>query len=307
MFPPIAPIINVDMIYQYQPNPYVGFGFNAAPIIQQIPQQNPFLNQLLHTQQQLINNQFLQNASISASMFAQQQQQHQHNQQQQLQIGSSLSSLASSSLPTSSTTEINDNDLTSFQQETKFGDKIKFATWNVRGAIEMDKRNAIDKCLNEKMVQIACIQETKLQMTQLETANYRWHFINRKNDHSIHCGTAILVKHSLRGAVTNFEAVTGNILSCFVRSKESTILLISAHFTEDIGTETEFDRLKNFLKLYESLPTIIFGDFNAQLGKSDLVNSDHVFMGKLKHFSCDFASVRILIISFFPNRTISLS
>ncbi len=225
MFPPIPPIINVDMIYQYQPNPFVGFGFNPAPIIQQIPQQNPFLSQLIHTQQQIINSQILQNVS---TMFAQQQQQHQHHhqqqhqqqQQQQLQITSSQSSL-----PTASTTEINDNDLTSFQQETNFGDKIKFATWNVRGAVEMDKRMAIDKCLNEKMVQIACIQETKLQMTQLETANYRWHFIAPKIDHSIHCGTAILVKHSFNGAVTNFEAVTGNILSCFVRSKDATILL----------------------------------------------------------------------------------
>src|SRR6202012_3107834 len=111
-----------------------------------------------------------------------------------------------SSLPTSITTEINDNDLTSFRHETNFGDKIKFATWNVRGAVEIDKRNAIDKCLNEKMVQIACIQETKLQMTYLDTANYKWHFINRKNDHNIYCGTAILVRHSFEAAVSNFEA-----------------------------------------------------------------------------------------------------
>lgn len=291
MFPPI---INVDMIYQYQPNPYVSFGFNPAPIIQQIPQQNPFLSQLIHTQQQIINSQILQNASMSASMFAQhQQQQQQHHQQQQI----------ASSLPTSSTTEINDNDLTSFQQETNFGDKIKFATWNVRGAVEMDKRNAIDKCLNEKMVQIACIQETKLQMSHLETANYRWHFINRKNDHNIHCGTAILVKHCFNGAVTNFEAVTGNILSCFVRCRESTILIISAHLTENVGTEIEFDRLKNFLKLYESLPTIIFGDFNAQLGKLDLVNADHDFMGEFNLF-CYFSSIWNTCIALIRKKTI---
>lgn len=278
MFPPVQPIINVDMIYQYQPNPFVGFGF-PTPIIHQIPQQNPFISQIIHTQQQLINSQILQNVS----MFANQQPQHQQHEQhpQQLQI----TSAQLSSLPTSSTTEINDNDLSSFHHETNFGDKIKFATWNVRGAIEMDKRNAIDKCLNEKMVQIACVQETKLQMTQLETANYRWHFINRKADDNFHCGTAILVKHSFVGAVTNFEAVTGNILSCFVRSKDTTILLISAHLTEDIGTDIEFERLKNFLKLYESLPTIIFGDFNAQLGKTDLVNSDFVFMGESVDFS----------------------
>ncbi|KAJ6630198.1 hypothetical protein Bhyg_16713, partial [Pseudolycoriella hygida] len=208
MFPPITPIINVDMIYQLQPNP---------------------------------------------------------------------------------TTEIDDIDLTtSTQPDTNFDDKIKFATWNVRGAIEMDKRNAIDKCLNEKMIQIACIQETRIQMTQLETANYRWHFITRKSDHPVHYGTAILVRHNFKAAVTNFEAVTGNILSCFVRSKELTILLISAHLTDDIGTEIEFDRLKNFLKLYESLPTIILGDFNAQLGKLDTVNDDLVFMGRfLYHDKCN--------------------
>lgn len=269
------------MIYQYQPNPYVGFvqGFNPNPIMQQIPQQNPFLSQLLHTQQQIINNQILQNASISASIFAQQQQ-HLDQQQQE--------SSMTSTLPTSSTTEINDNDLTSSQQETNFGNHIKFATWNVRGAVEMDKRNAIDKCLNDKQVQIACIQETNLQMTHLETANYRWHFIRRKNDDNIHCGTAILVRHSFGAAVSNFEAVTGNILSCFVRSNGMTILVISAHLTEEIGTEMEFDRLKNFLKLYESLPTIILGDFNAHLGKLDVTNPDHVFMGQhLYHDKCN--------------------
>lgn len=280
MFPPIPPLINVDMIYQYQPNPYVGFGFNAAPaIIQQIPQQNPYLSQLIHTQQQIINNQILQNVS----MFAQQHQQQHQQQQQHLQITSSQCSP-----PTFSSTEINDNDLASCQQETSFGDKIKFATWNVRGAVEMDKRNAIDRCLNEKMVEIACIQETKLQVTQLETANYRWHVIRRKSDHNIHCGTSILVKHSFKGAVTNFEAITGNIFSCFVRSKESTILVISAHMTDELGTDVEFERLKNFLKLYESLPVIIFGDFNAQLGKLDLVNSDQVFMGEFVSLICQF-------------------
>lgn len=255
------------MIYQYQPNPYVSFvpGFNTNPIIQQ----NPFFSQLIHTQQ-IINSQIFQNASLSASMLALQQR---HTaQQQQLE--------AISSLPTSSNTEINDNDFTSFHQEANFGDKIKLATWNVRGAGENNKRNRIDKCLNQKMVEIACIQETKLHMTNLETANYRWHFIHRKDDHFLHCGTAILVKHSLGASVSNFEPVTGNILSCFVRCKELTILLISAHLTEDMGNEIEFERLKNFLKLYESLPTIILGDFNAELGKCDMVDADHVFMGK---------------------------
>lgn len=301
MFPPGNPIINVDMIYQYQANPYVGFGFNPPPIIHQIPQQNPFISQLLHTQQQIINSQILQNAFVQHH-HQQQQQQHQQLQQQEQQ-----QTACASSLPISTTTEITDNDLSTFQHETNFGDKIKLATWNVRGATDLDKRNAIDRCLNEKFVQIACIQETRLQTNQLETTNYRWHFINRTNDQDIHCGTAILVKHSFNGALTNFEAVTGNILSCFVRSDNTTILLISAHMTDDIGTDVEFERLKNFLKLYESLPTIIFGDFNAQLGKSDLQSSDFVFMGKLSvHVSTFHTSYPIFLLSMRINRKIPL-
>lgn len=261
------------MIYQIQPNPYMSFvpGFNPNPVIQQMPQQNPFLSQLF--QQQLINNQILQNVSIGASIFAQHQQHHQE-QHQSLQI-------TASSLPTSSTTEINDQ--ASCHQETNFGPQIALATWNVGGALEMDKRYAIDKCLNDKGIQIACIQETKLDVTNLDTANYKWYFINKKNDNNFHCGTAILVKHNFEAAVSNFEAVTGNILSCFVRTKDITILVISAHLTEDFGSEIEFERLKNFLKLYESMPTILMGDFNAQLGKSDISKGDHVFMGRFCH------------------------
>ena len=61
--------------------------------------------------------------------------------------------------------------------------KIKFATLNIQGPNMIGKRQEIEKWMEEKRIDILCIQETKINCNATEKRNgYTWYFSSDVKD-----------------------------------------------------------------------------------------------------------------------------
>ena len=156
---------------------------------------------------------------------------------------------------------------------------IKLASWSVDGNVDAAKRNEIDKVLFENGVDIACIQDTQLSNDSLESKNYKWHIIGKTTkDSIIQEGIAILARKEISSFVMNINAITDNILACNVKMNRESILVVSAHISQDDDGD-EFKFLEQYLSLNNKKSTIVLGNFNAEIGEQDITGNYEEYFG----------------------------
>jgi hypothetical protein len=93
---------------------------------------------------------------------------------------------------------------------TKQNALITMCTWNLRGATTEVKQKLIDFEISRLKIGIACVQETHLRCSKLDSTNYTWHLGPQYQSRASR-GIAFLISKSFQGSIKNINFITPNI------------------------------------------------------------------------------------------------
>lgn len=156
---------------------------------------------------------------------------------------------------------------------------LTIGTWNVRGANDIGKRRDIDLYLSTSRFGIVALQETKLACRTCDTKNYKWILGIDNGLLRTSRRLAILVHVSLSKMVKKIHKVSVNILAIELLHDNRTMLFINVHMPQGATSGSEFCELRSFILKHTNSMIILFGDFNAHLGKDDLTADDMRYIG----------------------------
>lgn len=164
---------------------------------------------------------------------------------------------------------------------------LHIGSWNVRGANQDHKREAIDNFLYANSYDVVCLQETKFEASDCQTRHYKWICGKGKNNRTYR-GLAILVHIDRLSIIQEVRSISHNIMMCNMNLEGKNILLLNVHLPDVRGNPEEFQLLHQFTRRHSTKEIIIIGDFNAHVGKKDLTSLDRRCIGpNLYHDVCN--------------------
>ncbi|KAL1400304.1 hypothetical protein pipiens_007547 [Culex pipiens pipiens] len=167
-----------------------------------------------------------------------------------------------------------------------------FASWNVRGCTEEEKRNDMDLFFFQKGYQIIGLQETRMIQCSIQTENFWWFNVNNEEVRSrMGGGTAIMVSKKLFKEGM-FRRISDDSCSYMLEVFGEKVVFLSCYVRSEASVESgEFHKIRNFLL---TLPAalarnvVIVGDFNAHIGIRDRTDQDKgIFGNNLHHDICN--------------------
>lgn len=167
-----------------------------------------------------------------------------------------------------------------------------FASWNVRGCTEEEKRNDMDLFFFQKGYQIIGLQETRMIQCSIQTENFWWFNVNNEEVRSrMGGGTAIMVSKKLFKEGM-FRRISDDSCSYMLEVFGEKVVFLSCYVRSEVSVESgEFHKIRNFLlTLPASLArnVVIVGDFNAHIGIRDRTDQDKgIFGNNLHHDICN--------------------
>lgn len=155
--------------------------------------------------------------------------------------------------------------------------KLKVATWNLRGALKVDKRLIIDLLAKHHQLSIVCVQETHLTANSIETPNYSW-MLGPQVSGRASRGCGFLVAKDFPFPV-KFHCYSVNICQLTVQlSTESTLILLCVHRFNNGHPQSsvEAGELNGILRELTLKNVLVCGDFNAHIGKDTVARDEEL-------------------------------
>lgn len=112
-------------------------------------------------------------------------------------------------------------------------DNINIATWNVRGAATLNKKADIDSILEDKLIHIACLQETHLKTGSYKSKHYLWSLCeNRKR------GLAILIRKNCGLTIKWTKSNTNNMAALIYLDNQTTLFIVNIRVSNSTSAAT---------------------------------------------------------------------
>ena len=175
----------------------------------------------------------------------------------------------------------------------------RFATWNVRGCAQADKRALVDQALHDKGITIAAVQETRMPAGEANTTHYHWHL---EGTHSAGAGRglAFLIHHSAtRLTIHSVEFPGANVGVLTATYCGLRLTFINTHVPSDRRQQATTRRLTAAVMHAPSTSfTILLGDLNGHLGQDAIRPSDVEYVGtSLFHDDTNPAGLALLTVA----------
>ncbi|XP_039309130.1 craniofacial development protein 2-like [Solenopsis invicta] len=160
----------------------------------------------------------------------------------------------------------------------------RLATWNVRGLLQTGKLDILKKELERNRVKIAGISETHWRgRGHFRSNNFAIYFSGP--DDASRNGVAFMVHGTLARAVLGYETVSDRIISIRLKAKPCTLNIIQVYAPTSEADEEDMDNFYSSLqRIIEKIPnrevTIIMGDWNAKVGRTDGDNHIRDVLGR---------------------------
>lgn len=159
---------------------------------------------------------------------------------------------------------------------------FRMASWNVRGCCREDKRNDIDKKLEDHNIHMAFLQEVNTVCNTIVTDNFRWQILKAVGNKQR--GLAVLTRKSAGIYVQGIDRISNNVMKVEVSIGSGNS---RKHFTV-INVHAPNNGIANFfaelgyalLSCANKNEVLICGDFNSQLGITDLCPDERELIGK---------------------------
>lgn len=152
---------------------------------------------------------------------------------------------------------------------------ISIATWNVRGCAQSLDKTKIDKILSDRNITIAGLQETHLATGEFKSKHYNWILAGGKNNKEYR-GIAILISNAADYDIIRTHRKSQDVMAIYLRLKTTTscdpinILVITTHIPS--SSTLRFTEIGSIIReTPKNVYTVIVGDFNAHLGKEDVI------------------------------------
>lgn len=155
---------------------------------------------------------------------------------------------------------------------------LKMATWNLRGALNLEKRLAVDDLAKRFQLDVLCVQETHLTASVLETPNYEWLLGSQVTGRASR-GCGFLISKGFPFAV-EFRSYSVNICQLKIKySSSSSIILVCVHRLSNghPRSSIEAGELNGVLRALPLGSVLLCGDFNAHIGKDSVKNDEELF------------------------------
>lgn len=179
------------------------------------------------------------------------------------------------------------------EDRTGVTETLKFASWNVRGCSEVEKREAMDDFFEAQKFVVVGLQETRLAECSLVTQNYHWFNVNQQGNVKARQGggTAILI-HKAIFRKEKVKRISNNTCSYIVNLFGIETLFIATYVRNaESSSCSEFEVINRYIiNLPAALRNkiVLMGDMNAWIGKRDLSEEDKRFVGtNLHHDYCN--------------------
>lgn len=109
-------------------------------------------------------------------------------------------------------------------------ERFAFASWNVRGCTNSEKRNQVNDVLLKQHIQIAAIQETRMPSGTMMTDNYIWYNVNNdENTRQREGGGTAIVVHKDIHCNNNFRKISSNSASYLCDVLGQKVLFIATY------------------------------------------------------------------------------
>ncbi|XP_068084521.1 uncharacterized protein [Anabrus simplex] len=168
-------------------------------------------------------------------------------------------------------------------QANSFSSKYTWsiATWNVMGVCaDPDIQYLMDEKLSGLGIDIVAIQETHLPALTMYTKHYKWYLSGSEEGKS--SGVGFLIHRDLLPAVFEWNPSSGNLAHVQLKTAHHNLALVSAFIPppSDSQAAPVMDELLNLVSSFcPEDHILLLGDFNAEIGKADLVQEDSWFIG----------------------------
>lgn len=169
--------------------------------------------------------------------------------------------------------------------------RARVGSWNVRGCVRIATRNIIDEFLFSLGLDVVCLQETHMVTGQTLTRHYSW-FNSGGNAQTTSRGVSILVRRSVPLVLLVWKPISDSLCLLRLRLGEGApVRFLNAHVPSD--GDRRMPVVVSMLRSQLSrLPRadlfLLFGDFNARIGRNDLLETEKNSVGTtLRHEICN--------------------
>ncbi|XP_024891714.1 craniofacial development protein 2-like [Temnothorax curvispinosus] len=159
------------------------------------------------------------------------------------------------------------------QPKVRQNQHIKIGTWNVRGLLQLGKRETVESEMQRCGVDILGLSETHLKDNgHFKTGNGNMIFLAGNGERSNN-GVGFIVAKNLRDCVLGYEAIDDRIIKIRIGARPHTLNIVQVYAPTTECTEEE---ISDFYAKLETAcrvkprkeTTVLLGDFNAKVGET---------------------------------------
>ena len=152
----------------------------------------------------------------------------------------------------------------------KYGQTMKIGSTNIRGMMDITKREEIILQMEKHSIDIMCLQETKIPHSCYEVRKGYTFVFSSTSTVREHWGVGICYRNYIEKYRNNYKQMTSNLMSMEINMHGNPLVIISAYMPHDDSDNQSRERTWEDPTGYlgtipEAINIIVLGDLNVNL------------------------------------------